>query len=428
VLQRLLKLCNAFFAPFQLTAIPFVFFIIFLFAPMHSESLCYILARDGSMVAFFCLLSILFYLKSELENKSYLLLSLVCFLLALFTYEISWLLPLIILGITVFWCNIKQLPVKKKLLFAMPFFILFALWFLIKVVLIDRMEISDYKDEELLKIDSLTLFKNNAVLFLRNFIPPLKDTRIFLSACTLFGLALIAALFKMYKRKKPVFLFCMLLILLVFFGFSATILIGIDSHDSESERYIYFSSCFAAMLTAVLLVSIISNKWILVTVVCIICSTYFFILNKTINFYSSAGTFSQYYMALVKLNTINKKTVILINMPSQHHGALMFRAKSRIDNNVKNSITTFNEFMTYLYPLTGGTAQYIALSAAEINTLPAIVTVCNKPLDSINYFYPLQKINLKDGTMITDKKESFNFLKSQTAIVALKDSCLFVFK
>lgn len=428
VLQRLLKLCDAFFTPFQLTAIPFVFFIIFLCSPIHSESLCYILARDGSMVAFFCLLSIFFYLKSDLKNKNFLLLSLLSFFAALFTYEISWLLPFIILSITIFWCCIKQLAIKKNLLFALPFFVLFAVWFLIKVVFIDKMEISDYKDEELFKINSLTLFKNNAVLFLRNFIPPLKNTRIFLSASALFVLSLITGLFKMYKTKKTVFFFCMLLILLVFFGFSATVLIGIDSHDSESERYIYFSSCFAAMLMAMLLVSIIQNKWILITIVCMICSTYYFILNKTMNYYNHAGAFSKYYMSLVKSNVKNEKTVILINLPSQHHGALMFRAKSRINGNVKNSLTTFNEFMIYMYPQTKDNAQFITLSSAEINTIPGTVTVCKKSLDSVNYYYPAQQINLNDGTIITDKLESFKFSKSQTVVIALKDSCLYIFK
>jgi len=428
VLQQLLKLCDAFFTPFQLTAIPFIFFIIFLCAPMHSESLCYILARDGSIVAFFCLLSILFFLKSGLNNRSFLLLSLISFLVALFTYEISWLLPVIILGITIFWCYSKRLSIKKHLHFVLPFFILFAVWFLVKIVFVDKMEISDYKNESLLKINFLTLLKNNTVLFLRNFIPPMRDTRFFLSASTLFGGALATAFFKIYKKNKPVFFFCLLLLLLIFSGFFATVLIGIDSHDSESERYIYFSSCFAMMLLATLLVSIINNKWVLLTVVFMICGTYFFILSKTINYYKEAGLFSQYYMSIIKSNTADKKTVILIDMPSQHHGALMFRAKSRIDNNVKNSVTTLNEFMTYLYPQAKDATLYIALSSTAINTIPSIAAVCNKPLDSINYYYPASKINLNDGTVITDKEESYSFLKSQTAIIVLKDSCLFVFK
>ena len=77
---------------------------------------------------------------------------------------------------------------------------------------------------------------------------------------------------------------------------------GIDSHDSESERYIYFSSVFALMSLAVLLVMLIKNKFMLLTAIGMLCSFYACSLFKTINYYKAAGNFSKKY-----LQTLDKK-------------------------------------------------------------------------------------------------------------------------
>ena len=59
LLKELLKLLSNQINGFHAKLIPYIFFILFLITPVHSEPLCYILARGCSVVSFFLLLSLL---------------------------------------------------------------------------------------------------------------------------------------------------------------------------------------------------------------------------------------------------------------------------------------------------------------------------------------------------------------------------------
>ncbi len=426
VLNEFIKLCHNYFTGFQAKTIPVIFFILFLITPIHSEPLCYILARDGSIVTFFCLLSVLFFIKADFKKNGLVFFSLLFFLFALFTYEISWMLPVIILSIAVFKAYIKNKPVKKNIAVPALYFIFFAAWFIIKVVLTDKFQVSDYRNQDLFSISFLMLLKNNVVLFLRNFIPPFKSTTLFLLVSTFFIIALAAGLYKIFRQKRQLFFLCMLLIALTFFGFSAAAILGIDSHDSESERYIYFSSTFALMLLAVVLVAVIKNNSILIAVIATIIVLYGLSFFKTINYYKEGGVFANKYLTVFNNNRPDKKTIYIINQPSQYYGALLFRAKSRMDGNAKNSVTVLNEFMDYLYP--DNKSKLITLSVKELSTPPVTINIYNKSMDSVGVYFPSAKINLNDSVITTQYGETYPFKKNASAMVAFKDSALFIFQ
>jgi hypothetical protein len=426
ILNEFIKLCHNHFTVFQAKTIPIIFFTLFLVTPIHSEPLCYILARDGSIVTFFCLLSVLFFIKADFKNNGCFFFSLLFFLCALFTYEISWTLPVIILSIAVFKGYIKKQPFKKSIAVPAFYFIFFTTWFIIKVVLTDKFEVSDYKNQDLFSISFLTLLKNNAILFLRNFIPPFKSTAGFLLLSMLLIIALTAGLYKIFKEKRQLFFLCMLLVALTFFGFSAVAIIGIDSHDSESERYIYFSSTFAIMLLAIVLVMVIKNKIILVVAVATLIFLYGLSLFKTINHYKEGGVFANNFLIILNNNKPDKKTIYIINQPSQYYGVLLFRAKSRMDGNKKNSVTVLNEFMNYLYP--DSKPLFITLSVKELTVPPVKINIYNKPMDSIGVYFPSTKINLNDSVITTQYGETYPFVKNTSAMVAFKDSDLFIFQ
>jgi hypothetical protein len=426
VLKEFIKLCHNHFTGFQVKIIPVIFFILFLVSPIHSEPLCYILARDGSMVTFFSLLSVLFFMKVDFKNNGWFFFSLLFFLCALFTYEISWMLPVIILSIAVFKGYIKKQPLKKNIAVPALYFIFFAAWFIIKVVLTDKFEVSDYRNQDLFSISFLTLLKNIDLLFLRNFIPPFKSTAIFLFISAFFIIALAAGLYKIFREKRPLFFLCILLVALTLFGFLAVAIIGIDSHDSESERYIYFSSTFAVMLLAVVLTMVIKNKVILVAAVATLTILYALSLFKTINHYKEGGVFANKYLTILNNNKPGKKTIYIINQPSQYYGALLFRAKSRMAGNTKNSVTILNEFIDYLYP--GNKSFYITLSIKDFSVPPLTLRIYHTTMDSVNVYFPSAKINLNDTVIVTQKGEIFPFIKSTSAIVALKDADLFIFE
>lgn len=425
VLIELLKVCKTHFTHFQLKFIPVIFFLFFLFSPVHSEPLGYILARCGTLVSFFCLLSVLFFLKSHLKNKTFLFYSLLFFFIALFTYEISWTLPVVMAGIVVFLSYIKKERLQKNILLTVPYFFVFGAWFIIKVVFIDKFIVSDYSDADLFKINFVSLIKNTGILFLRNFIPPFKNSANFIAASITFILLMAGVLIKLFFYNRKIFLFSILLLVITFLSFAAVVTLGIDTHDSESERYIYFSSCFALMFVAIIMAVLVKNRFILFVITVVALLWYALSLFTTINYYREAGAFSTKYIAAIHQIKNKPATVFLINLPAQYHGALLYRAKSRIAGNTKNSITTFNEFMQYLYKDTA--TKYVALSATEVFKVPMGLHIYQKSMDSLAFYFPAANINVNNTSITTQKGETFNFVKAKSAFIALKDSGLFIF-
>lgn len=425
VLKELLKPWVKYFTQFQLTGIPVIFFTLFLISPVHSEPLSYILARGGSVVSFFSLLSILFFLTSQSSNKVLLGCSLLSFLLALFSYEISWLLPVIILSISVFKAYVKKETIKKNMLVCAAYFLVFVIWFIFKVVIIDKLVVSDYDDSGLLKTELATLVRNSIVLCLRNFVPPFKNAALFISVSLIFCLLLLFSFYKLYKQNKQLFCFAALLLISTVFSFSAVTMLGIDSHDSESERYIYFSSTFAIMLLAVLITVLIKNKLVLVFTVMCLSGLYTISLFKTINYYNEGGSFSRKYLTELDKEIKSNENIFIINMPSQYRGALLFRAKSRIAGNTDDNVSILQEYLSGLYKKDN---SCVTLSRHELNKIPDTVIVNKKSVDSITTWFPEVKINKQALKIGINENAAYSFNKANSVVVALKDNVLYFFR
>ena len=426
VLKRLLRYCAAWLSLWQINFIPVIFIAFFLISPIHAEPLCYILARDAVLVTFFCLCSILFLLRSGLKNKWLIGLSIVCFILGLLSYEISWLVPVMILGITIFFNRLGVLTIRKAAWLSGLYFFVFVAWFIIKIGLVDHFVVSDYKNESLFKTEWAILFKNIAVLLARNFVPPFQRTLFFISASAVAGLLLLIGFVKLYKKQSRLFLFSILLLALTVCAYLPAALIGIDSHDSESERYIYFSSCFGIMLLAVLLGVCVKNVRVLFVMFCTVITFNAAILFTTIGYYNKAAQFSQVFLAALNVHTGNNEQVLIIDQPAQYHGALLYRAKSRMNNNSANSITVLNEFMQDIYQKKN--TQFVSLSAKEITGIPSKLTVTQLSLDSLKTFFPYININAHQKIISTDKQEQLPLQQKQIVVAALKDTVLYLFK
>ncbi|MGF2414143.1 MAG: hypothetical protein ACQUYJ_17560 [Ferruginibacter sp.] len=124
-----------------------------------------------------------------------------------------------------------------------------------------------------------------------------------------------------------------------------------------------------------------------------------------------------------KINT--NSSVFFVNMPSQHNGALLFRAKSRIGGNTNDSISVMQEYLSYLYNKSN---VCITLSSKELCKVPERLTVLEKPVDSIFTFFPEIKFNKQDLRITAEKSNSFSFEKNNSIVVALQDSVLYFFK
>ncbi len=363
-----------------------IFFIVFLFSAIHSEPLCYLLGQGifiFSLCSQFC---IIYFIKSLQDKKINLFAAIVFFILALLSYEISWILPLMLLCIVVFKNGFSIAGGKRQLLMTGLFFIVLAVWIYIKTTYISAALVTDYKNVSLSSIDVVKIGRNSVVLFLRNFIPPFASTWIFVLLSTIFLLLVTAGLIHTYKYNKRTFAFSILLFLLTIMAFIPTALFGIDSHDAEAERYIYFSSQFALMMLAVLLIINIKSFQVQKIITTALVLFYGFILFNTIVGNNKAGAFSKMYLDALSKNIAGKDVVYTINQPSQYKGALLLRALTRMPQLTDDNCTVLNEYMNYLYGNTH--TKFITLSPRELKTPPLQLYTVTKAADSARYFFP----------------------------------------
>lgn len=394
----------------------YIFFLVFLISPIHSEPLSYILAQGILLFSLFALLSILFFLKSFSGERGALFLSLLFFALSLLCYEISWMVPFIMLSISIACGKPNEGAVWKSIQKTGPFFVLLALWLFIKTVFISSALVVDYGGVTLQTLDFMKMGRNSLILFVRNFSPPFQNTSYFIAAATAIGVTLSTALYRLFKKQRAVFLFSLLLILLIGLSFLPTALFGIDSHDSESERYIYFSSVFAAMLLAVFITAVIQNGYMLKTAVVFLCLLYAMLLYDTINNYKSGGNFSKTYLNEIGKYSSGVETVYIIGQPSQFKGALLLRALTRLPERTGDNYTVLNEYMQYLYG--NSKTVFVTVSAKEINNPVVSVKTILLPLDkSAVYFAEALQLMNKPGLD-----------KTNMMIAASRNDSLYIFR
>lgn len=402
-----------------------VFFIIFLLSPIHSEPLCYVLAQGILPTTFFCLLAILFFLKAADKNKNYSILSLLFFILSVFSYEISWLLPCIIFCLAFFINGIKKQSFNKSVIVAVPYFLVFIIWLIIKLVFISKSLVIDYSGFSVLNINPVTFCRNTMVLLLRNFIPPFKSTAVFVFTVAAFTIFILVALINVYKTKRAVFKLALLFLVLTVLAFLPAAPFGIDSHDSESERYIYFSSVFAISFLAVLVTASIKNNLFKAGIIGALLCIYGFFLFNTINYYKQGSVFSKKFLSALYSNSGQYKNIFILNQPSQYKGALLFRAQSRLPEPGEN-LTVMNEYMHYLY--NQDQKVFTTLSLKTLDTISQEIKVISSSLDSSEIYFPEIQFNNIAETISADKILSFSFERKNSCVFALRNDSLFIFK
>lgn len=382
----------------KINNVAYIFFFLFLLSPVHSEPLCYILGRAGLLVTLFCLLSLLFFLKANFTNRLLLAISLLFFLMALFSYEISWTFPLIILAVACY--------LKKKLLlrnqvvvkYMLPYFILFAVWFLCRIIFIHQQSVLPYGNAASSWHDVIRLTKNFAVLFFRNILPPFKSTPVFAGCSVVTGLLLVYFL-RVSRNRKSLFSFSLLLICAWVLAFLPAVMYGINSHNSESERYIYFSSVFALMLLTIVFPILTTPRAIFFSSA-ILCCMYALLLFSTIDEYVKAGRFSQSYTDVLAKVSGKSGILYLINQPSQYNGALIFRAFGDEKGSSLKSWYTINDYMHRLVPDNANQVSYITVSKKAIEKEDVIGSIVFSSIDSLSSVFPEFSCNRLNGFLV----------------------------
>jgi hypothetical protein len=278
--------------------------LLFLIYAFHSESIFWIIGRGGSLCTLFFLLALIFYFKKQKNRFAYFF-CLLFFSLGLLVYESIWVFPLII-SVTYFFKPEKKMryPVGVWLIFILYLFGRF--WW----VPVDDYELG------VLTTDFYKLLYNVNTLFARCFLPPMQNSNLFLVTYILLWALLIFSFLKLKSKHLVYFIVCL------FVSLAPVVSLGIDTHDSESERFIYLASFFA-VLVLVEMFSALKGRFAIYAGISFL-SLHAYWLSKTAETYKIGSL-----LAKQSLDCIGKanhfKTIYAIDLPTQYKGALIFR-------------------------------------------------------------------------------------------------------
>ncbi|MBC7903957.1 MAG: hypothetical protein H7Y27_11065 [Gemmatimonadaceae bacterium] len=290
--------------------------VLFLIYPSHSESVFWILGRGASLSTCFTLLSLIFFMKSEGKwiNTS---LCLLFFLVAMFTYEIGFIIPFLMLILIVF--EKKSAGKRFASGIVVCAFVLLTACLLLRQQISGRI-IDDYGGENILNGNFYQLIYNFNALIARSVVQPLFSSKLF---ATLYLLALVVIgfiLVRLYKTNRQSFRAILLFLLLFLVSLLPVIPLGIDTHDTEGGRFLYMPAIFLIPCLVLILSTFRSASLHTgLLAVYFACSLIYFSFH-----YKSASK-----TARETMQSINRKTstrvIYAVDLPSQMKGALIFR-------------------------------------------------------------------------------------------------------
>lgn len=284
--------------------------LLFLIYAYHSESIFWIIGRGGSLATLFFLLALLFYLKSWSGGFSNYIVSLFFFGVGLFVYEVIWIYPLIVM---IFIIIFRPSQGQYQKLFVI--IILFSLFLLLRIQ-ITKTTLNEYEEGALGQFRLITILYNYNTLLARCFLPPMKDSILFLVLYIGLLIALALILFKFRKNKLLITAFCCLVVSVL-----PTVSLGIDTHDSESERYIYLASLFAILFIIEFLFQF--NRKVILLGFGLLISFHCYKIGEAADSYKFSSMITKKSLECLHPDSTDK--IIALNVPSQYEGALIFR-------------------------------------------------------------------------------------------------------
>jgi hypothetical protein len=297
--------------------------LLFLVFAYHSEPVLWIIGRGGSLSTLFFLAACSCYLKRGLSGR-YFFFALAFFCIGLFVYESIWVFPLVAFFISAAdlrWGGRKGW--NRELNYLIGILVLFGLFLLLRWAKTGSL-MGSYEMRMSSRGNIVRLLYNYSALFARNFLPPMANGKLFLFFTCLLLILLASASFFIAKRRKAGGLFgllgaCLLVSLL------PAITLGIDTHDTESERFIYLPSMFTVLLLTELIFLLIRRTDVATWVLLALCLLNGLQFREAALSYRYAGTIARRSLSFMD----EKKpleNVYLFRMPSQYKGALIFRA------------------------------------------------------------------------------------------------------
>jgi hypothetical protein len=279
----------------------------------HAETIYWVIGRSASLGAIFFLLSVLFYLKRE--NRRSFMLSLVFFIIGMFTYESTWITPFVFPVISWIDVRLQFSRWKKEGVFVAVGCMVFVVLLILRSLYINQF-VGEYEGGKFLNMDIGGLFWNWLKLILRSFS---RQSGVFVLLAVMLLVAVTSVISFFFTRKKP-FVYGMLGLWLI--SYIPYLSLGIDTFGSEGERYLYLPSVFLSMIIGVGIINASRNfKYII--------SLLFFTVNILILYsarkdYETASAVTA--ATAQQLKAIAARAIYIHQLPQENNGALIFRS------------------------------------------------------------------------------------------------------
>lgn len=333
----------------------FVAACLFFVYPFHMEPVMWIIAQIGTLVTIFILISLIFYLKRS-QGPFNFVLSLLSFSIALFTYEISWIAPVFITLISLSDVYLLRKKVNTELKFVLPYWIVFCLFLTIRVIALNQL-FSEY-DVYGRTTSVIGLGSNFVRLLARTLVPPFENSSFFILTFLFAALTICVSVIYLIRNGSFKFLHLLTLVL-VFLSFIPTITLGVDTHGTEGERYLYLPSVFWVLFITFLLFSLPEKVgrfgFYAVSLV------FLLLLAKSAGNYRHASYVAEKILSVVGRYSKTGK-IIALNLPSNYNGALIFRSG-------------FKEAIQWKYPLLVADQTIVTIADRSFEKIASITVV-----------------------------------------------------
>lgn len=340
--------------------------LLFLIYPFHNETIVWIVGRGILLATTFAILSSLLYINGKGWQ---LLASSILFFVGLLGYESIVCLPLLLFLLD--WLVIMK-NFRASLLKSLFTLIPLVVYLGLKVIFAGGIIGGDgyYTN----KPGAMGFLMNFFRLIERSFVCPLKEFKvaiICISLIVLFIVVVVAIKLDKSAKRKVVVAGLLFLISLL-----PVTIVGIDTHDTEGERFLYFPSVFLCLFVVLLFYKAF-RKWH--SIMLAVTSVYYLVfLDINNNNWIVAGKVIE---SIANDMASERRKVLILDLPDNYRGAFIFR------NGFENSFKVLQR---------PGPAAVTVLSKKELNSANSL----QEPWDDNGRFL-ITKSN--QGLNITDR-------------------------
>ncbi len=290
--------------------------VLFFVYAHHSEAVFWIIGRSAMLGMIFFLPAVIFYAG---RGKYAFTAAIIFSWLAWCSYESTWIILFITAGIAYADCRMGLSTTRKEVTRIVIIGANFLSYLLIRYLFIHEVA-GNYEAANLWQGNFFVLSMNYAKLLVRCWLPYTAGSYTLATAAALLLVAVVCLLvFKKHQhRKRWLLLTTALLVSLLPY-----ISLGIDTHGTESERFLYLPSFFAGVLLVMLIFSLQSNLYRSIFFFTLLVFHLSILYNNALH-YRHAGDITKTFAASLQKIPVASKLYV-DSVPTQCKGALVFR-------------------------------------------------------------------------------------------------------